>query len=77
MKLRVEMLNLSGLDADANGEVFPIAENPDLGSQAYAIPFSQGFDETIGATDCHLNRASIASQREGGIPTSPSKFILA
>ena len=66
------MLNLRGLNTDANGEVLPIAEDSNLGGQPHAIPFSQRLDETIGATDRHFSGASVILQREGGIPTLPS-----
>ena len=75
--LLAEMLNLSGLDTDANGDVLPIAEDSNLGGQPHTIPFSQRFGETMGATDRHLNGARVILQREGGIPTLPSQFILA
>ena len=71
-ELLAEVLNLSGLDTDANGEVLPVAEDLNLGGQPHAISFSQRLDETIGATDCHLNGARVVLQHEGGIPTPPS-----
>ena len=66
------MLNVSGLNTDANREVLPIADDSNLGGQPYVIPFSQWLDESIDATDRHLNGACVILQREGGIPTPPS-----
>ncbi len=66
------MLNFSGLNTDANREIFPTADDSDLGGQSHTIPFSQRLDQTIGAADRHLNRACVVLQSEGGIPTSPS-----
>ena len=76
-ELLAEVLNFSGLNTDANGDVLPIAEDSNLGGQPHTIPFSQRLGETMGATDRHLNGARVILQREGGIPTLPSQFILA
>lgn len=43
-ELAAEVLNIPGFVADANGNVFPVAKDLNLGSQPYAISVSQRFD---------------------------------
>ena len=38
-KLPAEVLNLAGLDTDADGVVLPVAEDLNLGGYLHAIPF--------------------------------------
>ena len=71
-ELAAEVLNIPGFVADANGNVFPVAKDLNLGGQPYAISVSQRFDQTIRATDRHVNGASVILQRKGGTPTLPS-----
>src|SRR5512141_112238 len=71
-ELLTEVLNLSGFDTDANGDVLPVAEDCNLDGQPHAISVSQRLDQPIGATDPHINGASVVLQREGGTPTLPS-----
>jgi hypothetical protein len=71
-KLLAEVLNRSGFDTDADGEVLSIAEHFNLSGHLYAISFSQRFDQAIRATDRHVNGVGVILQREGGPPTLPS-----
>ena len=76
-ELLAEVLNRSGFDTDADGEVLSIAEHFNLSGHLYAISFSQWFDQAIRVTYRHVNEVGVILQREGGPPTLPSYFILA
>ena len=71
-KLLAEVLNVPGFVTDANGDVCTVVKDLNLGGQPYAISVSQRFDQTIRATDRHLNGARAILQRKGGTPTLPS-----
>jgi hypothetical protein len=72
LKLSTEVLNRRGFDTDADGEVPTVSEHVNLRGHLDPVSVSQGLDQTIRATDRHVNGACVILQRERGTPTPPS-----
>ena len=70
------MLNLDGLDTDAERNIILGAEDLDLRGHLHAIAFSERLDQAIRSTDCYLDGARVVSQREREGPTLPAQFLL-
>ena len=70
------MLNLDGLDTDAERSVISVTEDLDLHGHLHAITFSERLNQAIRPTNGHLDGARVISQREREGSTFPAQCLL-